>query len=163
MPPVRGRRDEPTLARTGLAGYQNARAVPVFGPPGGGRQSREFLIAPYEIRGLRPRHAHSVPLSRPVDGALPLAPSRRRHELPVLWRCPMPFANRPDRRTGVVIAVGLLVAGVGVAAAPPGQGVRPSRPVAHVWVTTPDGSERMHDRGTVAFTKGGSHRLTITV
>src|SRR5689334_4831767 len=83
----------------------------------------------------------------------------------------MSLADRPHRRarsrslrsTGVAIAVGLLVAGIGVVAAPPGQGARPSRPVARVWVTTPDGSERMHDRGTVPFTKGGSHRLTITV
>ena len=33
-----------------------------------------------------------------------------------------------------------------------------------MWVTTPDGLERMHDRGTVAFAPGaGSDRLTITV
>lgn len=80
----------------------------------------------------------------------------------------MPLVNRPSRRTGlrssgVVLAAGLLTVGIGVAGAPPGQGVRPSRPAAHVWVTTPDGSERMHDRGTVPFRKGGSDRLTITI
>ena len=34
---------------------------------------------------------------------------------------------------------------------------------ARVWVTTPDGAERMHDRGSVAFAPGGSDALTISV
>ena len=83
----------------------------------------------------------------------------------------MPLASCPNRRTrrrslwstGVAIAVGLLAGGIGVAAAPPGQGAPPPVPAAHVWVTTPDGSEQMHDRGTVPFRTGGSDRLTITV
>ena len=37
------------------------------------------------------------------------------------------------------------------------------RPQAHVWVTTPDQSQTMTDRGTVAFHRGGSDLLTITV
>ena len=83
----------------------------------------------------------------------------------------MPLTSCPNRRTrrrslrstGVAIAVGLLAGGIGVAAAPPGQGAPPPVPAAHVWVTTPDGSEQMHDRGTVPFRTGGSDRLTITV
>ena len=83
----------------------------------------------------------------------------------------MPLANCPNRRTrrrslrstGVAIAVGVLAGGIGVAAASPGQGAPPPVPAAHVWVTTPDGSEQMHDRGTVPFRTGGSDRLTITV
>ena len=39
----------------------------------------------------------------------------------------------------------------------------PSTPAAHVWVSTPDGTHRMADWGTVAFHRGGSSRLTITV
>ena len=70
----------------------------------------------------------------------------------------MPLANCPNRRTGrrflrstgAAIAVGLLAAGIGVVATPPGQGAPPPTPAAHVWVTTPDGAEQMHDRGTVA-------------
>ena len=34
---------------------------------------------------------------------------------------------------------------------------------ARVWVTTPDGAEKMHDRGAVAFAPGGSDALTISV
>ena len=36
-------------------------------------------------------------------------------------------------------------------------------PKAHVWVTTPDGAQRMNDNGTVAFARGGSDELTISV
>jgi glucosylceramidase len=36
-------------------------------------------------------------------------------------------------------------------------------PAAHVWVTTPDGAMRMSDRGSVAFRRGGSDELTISV
>jgi glucosylceramidase len=32
-----------------------------------------------------------------------------------------------------------------------------------VWVTTPDGAEKMHDRGTVDFHPGGSSALTVSV
>ena len=34
---------------------------------------------------------------------------------------------------------------------------------ARVWVTTPDGAEKLHDRGSVAFAPGGSDALTISV
>jgi glucosylceramidase len=34
---------------------------------------------------------------------------------------------------------------------------------ARVWMTTPDGAEKMHDRGAVAFAPGGSDVLTISV
>ena len=34
---------------------------------------------------------------------------------------------------------------------------------AEVWVTTPDGAEKMHDRGTVDFAPGGSDALTVSV
>ena len=36
-------------------------------------------------------------------------------------------------------------------------------PYTHVWITTPDGSMRMTDRGTVPFHDGGSANLTVTV
>src|SRR4051812_50058430 len=36
-------------------------------------------------------------------------------------------------------------------------------PHAHVWVTTPDGAQRMNDNGTVPFARGGSDELTISV
>jgi glucosylceramidase len=36
-------------------------------------------------------------------------------------------------------------------------------PKAHVWVTTPDGAQRMNDNGTVAFAPGGSDELTVSV
>src|SRR4029450_3969218 len=38
-----------------------------------------------------------------------------------------------------------------------------SMPTAHVWVSTPDGAHRMDDSGSVAFHRGGSSKLTITV
>jgi glucosylceramidase len=36
-------------------------------------------------------------------------------------------------------------------------------PKAHVWVTTPDGAQKMNDNGAVAFARGGSDELTISV
>ena len=53
----------------------------------------------------------------------------------------------------VVLTVGFLLAAVSPAAASS----------ARVWVTTPDGAEKMHDRGTVDFHAGGSDALTISV
>jgi glucosylceramidase len=38
-----------------------------------------------------------------------------------------------------------------------------SLPSAHVWVTTPDGSQRMADGGQIPFRAGGSASLTVTV
>ncbi len=53
----------------------------------------------------------------------------------------------------IVLAVGFLLAVVSPAAASS----------ARVWVTTPDGAEKMHDRGTVDFHPGGSSALTVSV
>jgi glucosylceramidase len=53
----------------------------------------------------------------------------------------------------IVLAVGFLLAAVSPAAASS----------ARVWVTTPDGAEKMHDRGTVDFHPGGSSALTVSV
>jgi glucosylceramidase len=39
----------------------------------------------------------------------------------------------------------------------------PGLPSAHVWITTPDGTQRMHDAGAVAFRQGASANLTVTV
>jgi len=39
----------------------------------------------------------------------------------------------------------------------------PALPSAHVWITTPDGTQRMHDAGAVAFRQGASANLTVTV
>ena len=65
---------------------------------------------------------------------------------------------------GLVSALAATATTAIVVVSPPGHAGRPQPPRAHVWVTTPDGAERMHDRGTVAFAPGaGSDRLTITV
>jgi glucosylceramidase len=53
----------------------------------------------------------------------------------------------------IVLAVGFLLAAASPAAASS----------ARVWVTTPDGAEKMHDRGTVDFHRGGSSALTVSV
>ncbi len=45
-----------------------------------------------------------------------------------------------------------------LAPAAPAQG-----PAAHVWVTTPEGTQRLSDRGSVEFRAGGSPNLTISV
>jgi glucosylceramidase len=42
-------------------------------------------------------------------------------------------------------------------------GAAPALPSAHVWITTPDGTQRMHDAGAVAFRQGASANLTVTV
>jgi glucosylceramidase len=52
-----------------------------------------------------------------------------------------------------VLMVGFLLVAVSPAAASS----------ARVWVTTPDGAEKMHDRGTVDFHPGGSSALTVSV
>jgi glucosylceramidase len=66
--------------------------------------------------------------------------------------------------TGLVTTVATMLTAATVVAGPAGQGASPAAPHARVWVTTPDGTERMHDRGTVPFAKGATSRqLTITV
>ena len=77
----------------------------------------------------------------------------------------------PDiRRVRVLAAAGLVTAVAAaltvtvVVVSPAGQGARPTVPQARVWVTTPDGAEKMHDRGTVPFAQGAASKLlTITV
>lgn len=61
------------------------------------------------------------------------------------------------RRLSVLVtALSIVLAGVPVPAVA-------LEPTAHVWVTTPDGVLRMADQGAVAFHRGGSPKLTITV
>jgi glucosylceramidase len=59
---------------------------------------------------------------------------------------------------GVVALAGGLLSGTS-----PGAAAAAALPSAHVWVTTPDGTEQMTDGGTVAFQAGGSSSLTVTV
>ena len=63
-------------------------------------------------------------------------------------------------RLGLAGIVALLAAAFCALLAPaaPAQG-----PAAHVWVTTPDGTQRLSDRGSVEFRAGGSPNLTISV
>ena len=58
----------------------------------------------------------------------------------------------------VVLGSGLLT---GMSRGPAAAAVSP--PSAHVWVTTPDGSQRMTDGGQIPFQVGGSASLTVTV
>jgi glucosylceramidase len=62
--------------------------------------------------------------------------------------------------TGLALTLPVLPAGSAgaVAKSPQRDG-----PQARVWVTTPDGTEKLSDQGTVAFHRGGSAALTITV
>jgi glucosylceramidase len=79
----------------------------------------------------------------------------------------MPVASKGflmrQRRLTVALgtAAALTVAAVPSAAASSSDGGH--SPAAHVWVTTPDQSELLHDRGTVPFTAGASSQLTIAV
>ena len=57
---------------------------------------------------------------------------------------------------GAVVLGGGLLTGIGPAAADP-------LPSAHVWVTTPDGTQRMTDGGNIPFRQGDSANLTVTV
>jgi glucosylceramidase len=57
------------------------------------------------------------------------------------------------RRTLTLAALTLLAAAAQATAAPS----------AHVWVTTPSGSMKMADRGSVEFATGGSDELTVSV
>src|SRR3954467_12576417 len=57
------------------------------------------------------------------------------------------------RRSLALAALTLLAAATPAVAAPS----------AHVWVTTPDGTMKMADRGSVDFAPGGSDALTVTV
>jgi glucosylceramidase len=56
-------------------------------------------------------------------------------------------------------ALAALAAGLTMLTAPAAM----AAPRAHVWVTTPDGAQKMTDNGTVPFARGGSDELTISV
>jgi glucosylceramidase len=74
----------------------------------------------------------------------------------------LPGAMRAGRAcAGVALAAAAVVAAAAPAPAKPHAPA--ALPSAHVWITTPDGTMRMSDRGTVPFRRGGSDRLTITV
>src|SRR5262245_675331 len=79
----------------------------------------------------------------------------------------MTSVRRSARRAGIAGLTTALAATVTtgiVVAGPPGHSAPPQAPRAHVWVTTPDRTEQMHDRGTVPFAQGAaSDQLTITV
>jgi len=59
--------------------------------------------------------------------------------------------------TGCVAAVLVTTSAPAAAGPPAGQ------PAARVWVTTPDGALRLSDAGAVAFHRGGSANVTISV
>ena len=63
--------------------------------------------------------------------------------------------------TRIAVVVVCLLAACATPAA--GWAHHDALPSARVWVTTPDGSQPMADRGTAAFHDGGSDALTITV
>jgi glucosylceramidase len=64
---------------------------------------------------------------------------------------------------GLVAALTALALSGLVAVAPPGTADAGSLPTAKVWVTTPDGSQRMAPAAPATFHNGGSDQLTITV
>src|SRR5689334_19090829 len=65
---------------------------------------------------------------------------------------------------GLATAVAAALTATTVVVSPPGQGAPATSPQARVWVTTPDGAEKMRDRGAVPFAAGAaSKQLTITV
>lgn len=63
----------------------------------------------------------------------------------------------------LALALGLGTAVGPAAPAAPAATAHRGGPRAHVWVTTPDQSQTMSDRGSVAFHRGGSDLLTVTV
>jgi len=65
------------------------------------------------------------------------------------------------RRLASVIAVLALGAAGSAASAP--AALAADRNDAHVWVTTPDGTLKMSDQGTVAFTAGAPTATTVTI
>jgi glucosylceramidase len=68
------------------------------------------------------------------------------------------------RRTAALfVALATTLALLPAAASAATRPARADQPRARVWVTTPDGSEKLSDQGTVAFRRGGSSALTITV
>jgi glucosylceramidase len=65
------------------------------------------------------------------------------------------------RRTAVPLALTALLGALVVAV--PGTSAAADSPPVRVWVTTPDGTQRLATADPVTFTPGGSHELTITV
>ena len=64
------------------------------------------------------------------------------------------------RKSIVITAVALLAAGLLSGTGPALAAAPPALPSAHVWVTTPDGSQRMADLGATTFHQGASASLT---
>jgi glucosylceramidase len=69
-------------------------------------------------------------------------------------------------RSAALIAAGSALlatafTGVGASAAVPAQ--RPAADTAHVWITTPDGTDKMADLGTVSFTDTPSTAPTVVI
>jgi glucosylceramidase len=64
-----------------------------------------------------------------------------------------------------IMIAGVAVLGIGLVAGPIEvlAGAAQALPSAHVWITTPDGTQRMHDAGEVAFGQGASANLTVTI
>ena len=66
-------------------------------------------------------------------------------------------------RKWLVIAGAAALAGGLATGAGPALASAPQLPSAHVWITTPDGGQKMTDAGEVAFHAGASANLTVTV
>src|SRR5436309_1072488 len=60
-----------------------------------------------------------------------------------------------------IVVAGAALLGSGLTATTPAAAA--ALPYAHVWITTPDGSQKMTDAGRVAFEPGSSANLTVTV
>jgi glucosylceramidase len=66
------------------------------------------------------------------------------------------------RRTAVPLVLAALLGGL-VVAVPQTPAAAADSPPVRVWVTTPDGAQRLSPADPAAFAPGGSNRLTITV
>ena len=74
------------------------------------------------------------------------------------------MSTRASRVVRWIVAVTVLAAGaITTQATAAGSGTTAAPPRAHVWITTPDGAMKMSDQGSVAFHRGGSSNLTVTV
>ena len=71
--------------------------------------------------------------------------------------------NPPTRLLSATACLALALGLGAVAPSSAPAAAPPPGPRAHVWLTTPDQSQTMADRGTVGFHEGGSDLLTITV
>ena len=66
------------------------------------------------------------------------------------------------RRTAVPLVLAALLGGLVVAVPPPPAAAADTPPVG-VWITTPDGAQRLSPGEPATFSPGGSDQLTITV